>query len=73
VDVNQTYEQIEYLRDYFLPKIETGTVLPSPKDVVDGTEFILVEGTTKTPHKMISGKWHQLAADANNIIRHIEV
>lgn len=73
MDVNQTYEQIEYLRDYFLPVIETGTVLPSPKDVVDGTEFILVEGTTKTPHKMISGKWHLMVADANSIIRYEEL
>ena len=68
-----TYKEVEWLRDYFLPKVETGTALPSPSDIVDGTEFILEEGATKTPHKMITGKWHQLVADANNIVRYIEV
>lgn len=68
-----TYNNVEWLRDYFSSKIETGTVLPSPKDIVDGTEFILVEGATRTPHKMIMGKWHRMVVDVNSIVRYESV
>ena len=73
MDADLTYKDVEWLRDYFSSKIESGTILPKPASVVYGTEFILTEGATKTPHKMINGKWHQLVADGNSIIRYIEV
>lgn len=53
-----TLEQIEELRQYFAPKIEEGIKLPEVRSVVDGTEFVLTEGTTKKLYKMIKGKWY---------------
>ena len=66
------FEDIEYLRDYFLPKIESGTKLPNIRDAIDGTEFILVEGAQRTPYKMLIGKWHKMVVDVNSIVRYEE-
>lgn len=51
-------EQIEQLRQYFSPKIESGTRLPDVRSVNDGTQFVVDTGTTRTLYIMYKGKWN---------------
>lgn len=64
------YSSVEWLRDYFQPKLESSTKLPEPRSVVDGTEIVLSEDGIKTPHKMIDGKWHIMTVDADGIVKY---
>ena len=66
-------EEEELLKETFALKTESASRLPNIKSVADNTEFILVEGGTKTPHKMIAGNWHKMIADGDSIIRYQKI
>ena len=55
------------LENYLSPKLQSGSRLPNPKSVSDGTPFYLqASDGVYTEHLMFNGRWHRKIIDSNS-------
>ena len=61
------FEDIEWLKQYFVARAESGNSLPNPKAVGDGTGFFLKEPDgVYVEHIMFNGRWNKKVVDSDS-------
>jgi len=68
------FDNIEWLKQYFVAVAESGTRLPSVEIMSDGTPFFLQETDgVFVEHIMFNGRWHKKVVDSNSNVTLEEV